>query len=259
MQSGRLCGADALGGDELARRDAVDAAEVAIQRTLVEEAGFKRGFGNRQAGAQMAQSRAQPDLGQIGMRRQAGGTAEQADQLERTQAQRRAQIIQGEAFGMAFLQHGSQTMQQMPVASFGLSRIAVTAVAAVQQGETLCQQLLLPQPVIRLFEDAMQIEEYGDQFGIVTEANVQGAPAIVIEVLSPNTRKVALVTKRNLFERGGVREYWIVDPKAEVLKVFKRATGGSFPRAIALSAGDTLTTPILPGLTIAIVDLFGPL
>jgi Uma2 family endonuclease len=99
----------------------------------------------------------------------------------------------------------------------------------------------------------------GDQFGIVTEANVQGAPAIVIEVLSPNTRKVALVTKRNLFERGGVREYWIVDPKAEVLKVFKRATGGSFPRAIALSAGDTLTTPILPGLTIAIVDLFGPL
>jgi len=99
----------------------------------------------------------------------------------------------------------------------------------------------------------------GDQFGIMTEANVQGAPAIVIEVLSPKTRKVDLVTKRGLFERGGVREYWIVDPKAEVVKVFKRATSGSFPRAIALSAGDTLTTPILPGLAIAIADLFGPL
>ncbi len=56
-----------------------------------------------------------------------------------------------------------------------------------------------------------------NQLDILTEANIQGAPALVIEVLSPSTRKRDLGIKRQLFDRGDVREYWVVDPKARDL------------------------------------------
>jgi len=52
----------------------------------------------------------------------------------------------------------------------------------------------------------------GDQTGIMTEKNIQGAPALVVEVMSKRTRKRDVQIKRRLFERVGVREYWLVDP-----------------------------------------------
>ncbi len=54
----------------------------------------------------------------------------------------------------------------------------------------------------------------GDQAGILTEKNVQGPPALVIEVLSKSTRKRDAQTKRRLFERSGVREYLARRPGA---------------------------------------------
>ncbi len=97
-----------------------------------------------------------------------------------------------------------------------------------------------------------------DQLGILTEPNIQGAPALVVEILSPSTRKRDLGIKRQLFERGGVREYWLVDPKACDLTVYRRLPDGSFPRTAALSARDeaTLTTPVLPGFTLSLAKLF---
>ena len=46
-----------------------------------------------------------------------------------------------------------------------------------------------------------------DQSAILTEKNIQGPPALVVEVLSKSTRKRDAQTKRRLFERTGVREY----------------------------------------------------
>src|SRR5262245_6345915 len=65
-----------------------------------------------------------------------------------------------------------------------------------------------------------------DQSGILTDKNVQGAPALVIEVLSPGTRKTDEHIKRQLFERGGVREYWLVDPELALVKVYRRQADG---------------------------------
>jgi Uma2 family endonuclease len=97
-----------------------------------------------------------------------------------------------------------------------------------------------------------------DQLDILTPKNVQGAPAIVVEILSPGTRKVDEVTKRRLFERGGVREYWLVDPELDLVKVYRRSADGAFPRAAELTreAGDVLNTPVLPGFALALADLF---
>jgi Uma2 family endonuclease len=97
-----------------------------------------------------------------------------------------------------------------------------------------------------------------DQLDILTEPNIQGAPALVVEILSPGTRKRDLGIKRQLFDRGGVREYWLVDPKARDITVYRRLPDGGFPRVSQLSAGDkaTLTTPLLPGFTLLLTKLF---
>jgi Uma2 family endonuclease len=96
-----------------------------------------------------------------------------------------------------------------------------------------------------------------DQADILTEKNVQGPPALVIEVLSRSTRKRDTQSKRRLFERTGVREYWLVDPELDVVQVF-RQSDGRLLRVLELSSenDDTLMSPLLPGWAIALGDLF---
>jgi len=97
-----------------------------------------------------------------------------------------------------------------------------------------------------------------DQAEILTSKNVQGAPALVIEILSPGTRRTDEHAKRLLFERGGVREYWMVDPEFDAVTVLRRQPDGSFPIVASLSrAGcEVLTTPLLDHLSIPLTDLF---
>ncbi len=94
----------------------------------------------------------------------------------------------------------------------------------------------------------------GDQLDILTAKNVQGAPAIVVEILSPGTRKVDEQIKRRLFDRGGVREYWLIDPELDLVKVHRREEDGAFPRVAELTreADDVLTSPVLPGWSLAL-------
>ncbi len=97
----------------------------------------------------------------------------------------------------------------------------------------------------------------GDQLDILTTKNVQGAPAIVVEILSPGTRKVDESIKRRLFDRGGVREYWLIDPELDLVKVYRRSADGTFPRVAELSreAEDTLTSDVLSGWSVALTRL----
>ncbi len=93
---------------------------------------------------------------------------------------------------------------------------------------------------------------------LVTEKNIQGAPDLLIEILSDATRKTDEIIKRKLYERHGVREYWIVDPELETVKVYRTSPEGGYTRAaeLAREAGDALTTPLLPHLTIPLTEVF---
>jgi len=98
----------------------------------------------------------------------------------------------------------------------------------------------------------------GDQQSILTKANVQGPPALVIEILSPSTRRRDEGIKRQLYEKKGVREYWLVDPKKCQALICRRTEDGSFPVAATLSAAadDHLETELLPGFVLSISELF---
>lgn len=97
-----------------------------------------------------------------------------------------------------------------------------------------------------------------DQADVLTEKNLQGPPSLAVEVLSPSTRKRDARLKRDLFERTGVREYWLVDPELDTVQVFRRDDGGKYRRIAELTAEDDheLTTPLLPGWTLRMRDLF---
>ena len=93
---------------------------------------------------------------------------------------------------------------------------------------------------------------------IITEKNIQGAPDLVVEILSDGTRKTDEIIKRKLYERHGIPEYWIVDPELETVKVY-RLTGQGYTRVAELSreANDTLATPLLPGFQLNLSEVFG--
>lgn len=92
---------------------------------------------------------------------------------------------------------------------------------------------------------------------VITEQNIQGAPDLIVEILSERTRKHDEITKRKLYERYGVQEYWIVDPVLETIKVY-HLTDQGYNRIAehCREANDTLTTPLLPGLHISLDDVF---
>jgi Uma2 family endonuclease len=93
---------------------------------------------------------------------------------------------------------------------------------------------------------------------IITEDNIQGAPDLVVEILSPSSRKTDEIIKRKLYERYGVAEYWIVDPELETVKVY-RFVEGRYARVaeLARETGATLASPQFPGLTIPLDEIFG--
>jgi Uma2 family endonuclease len=91
----------------------------------------------------------------------------------------------------------------------------------------------------------------------LTPKHMRGVPELVVEIGSPGTRKRDETIKRRLYERTGVTEYWIVDPDADTIRVYRRE-GDAFSQVSVLSAerGDVLTTSLLPNLEIPLARVF---
>lgn len=89
------------------------------------------------------------------------------------------------------------------------------------------------------------------QQGIISERGIEGAPDLMIEVLSPSSAKRDLEVKRKLCQREGVGVYIAVDPELE--QVYGWDHGSSF----VLGTGDTLSCSALPGFKLAVEKLFG--
>ena len=92
---------------------------------------------------------------------------------------------------------------------------------------------------------------------VLTPLHARGVPDLVIEITSKGTRKRDETIKRQLYERSGVSEYWVVDPEMNVVRVYRRS-GERFERQEEWSsaAGDVLTTTLLPGLELPLSRIF---
>ena len=122
----------------------------------------------------------------------------------------------------------------------------------------LGQVFLAPCDVVLSRYDVVQPDVFfirADRVSIVGEKNIQGAPDLVIEVLSPSTEKRDPEMKAKLYARSGVRELWIVDPVSKTVELYA-GTGAAFRREALFTIGDTARSPLLPGLEIPLARVF---
>ena len=94
-----------------------------------------------------------------------------------------------------------------------------------------------------------------DHMAIVTEDNIQGAPDLVVEIISEGSRRRDVLTKRAVYERYGVRFYWLVDPEEETVRVFA-LQNGAYGEPVTLKADQQLGCPLFPGITGDVAQLF---
>jgi Uma2 family endonuclease len=78
---------------------------------------------------------------------------------------------------------------------------------------------------------------------------LHGAPDLVVEILSPATAKQDKSTKYDLYEKHGVREYWIVDVDMQLVEVYTRQNEKFFRHGV-FGTGDSFVSPVLDGKTI---------
>jgi Uma2 family endonuclease len=86
------------------------------------------------------------------------------------------------------------------------------------------------------------------RLAIITERSIEGAPDLVVEILSPGTRERDRGAKRALYARFGVREYWLLDPSMQTIEVLALAAGDAV--AVPPDAAGFAQSALLPGLTL---------
>lgn len=82
-----------------------------------------------------------------------------------------------------------------------------------------------------------------------------GAPDIVVEILSPSTAYKDETRKLSLYEKHGVREYWIVNPDAKFIMIYHLANN-RYLKPVYLRDNDILESLVLKGLKINLQDIF---
>jgi Uma2 family endonuclease len=90
---------------------------------------------------------------------------------------------------------------------------------------------------------------------IITERAIEGAPDLVIEILSPGTSRTDRVTKAQIYARYSVPAYWIVDPEQEAIEIYLLEAGG-YRLAATLRGEAPIFAPPFTELEIAARDVF---
>ncbi len=78
-----------------------------------------------------------------------------------------------------------------------------------------------------------------------TDQELPGAPLLVVEILSPSTRRTDLQIKKERYQRAGVPSYWVIDPHEPRLTVWELDDGVGY-RQVADVAGDETWTATAP-------------
>lgn len=89
------------------------------------------------------------------------------------------------------------------------------------------------------------------------ERGCKGPPDLIVEILSPQTAAKDMKTKRDLYERVGVKEYWLVDPNNKTVLIYMAGSDGRYGRPEAYAAGEQVQVGIFPDLILDLALVFG--
>lgn len=90
---------------------------------------------------------------------------------------------------------------------------------------------------------------------IITDHGLEGAPDLVIEILSTTTARLDRGAKRKIYARTGVQELWLIDPETKSMAVYRLDEDAETPAA-TLSANAVFETRLLPGLKFETTAIF---
>lgn len=82
-----------------------------------------------------------------------------------------------------------------------------------------------------------------------------GVPDLVIEIISPSSDRTDRYVKFGVYEKAGVPEYWVVDPRGKAITVYT-LEGGAYKVWVQAVADDMITSKVLAGLEIRNNTLF---
>jgi len=102
------------------------------------------------------------------------------------------------------------------------------------------------QPDITVVCDPSKLDERG----------CKGAPDLIVEILSPSSAGRDMKIKRNLYEKHGIREYWIIHPHDKIAMVYLLEADSRYGKAAVYTQDDMIESGIFEGLKIRLSDLF---
>ncbi|RPH89383.1 MAG: Uma2 family endonuclease [Desulfobacteraceae bacterium] len=88
------------------------------------------------------------------------------------------------------------------------------------------------------------------------EKGCQGAPDLIMEILSPSTASKDYIAKLNLYEKNQVAEYWIIHPLDKIVMVFRLLDNGNYGRAEVYAEKDSVKVGIFDDFVIDLKEIF---
>jgi Uma2 family endonuclease len=95
-----------------------------------------------------------------------------------------------------------------------------------------------------------------ERLSIITDANVQGAPDLVIEILSPGNKAYDRETKYRVYESAGVPEVWYVDPEEKSVEILNLTLDRRYALTAKLSGNGAIVSKVLPELSLTLDEVF---
>lgn len=94
-----------------------------------------------------------------------------------------------------------------------------------------------------------------ERLNIIGEKKIESAPDLVIEILSPATAYYDLRHKKNVYEKSGVKEYWIVDPIEKSIEVYENREG-RFELVSEVRGEGEISSRLLSGFVVSLKEVF---
>jgi Uma2 family endonuclease len=94
-----------------------------------------------------------------------------------------------------------------------------------------------------------------ERVGIIGNQYIEGAPDLIVEILSPSNASYDRETKFKLYQAAGVPEYWLVDYEAKTIEIFNLAQG-IYTLTGKYTGSDTAASTRLPGFEVVVGTLF---
>jgi Uma2 family endonuclease len=95
-----------------------------------------------------------------------------------------------------------------------------------------------------------------ERASIITDANVQGTPDLVIEILSPSNKAYDRETKFRAYEKAGVSELWYFDPEDGTAEILDLGSDSRYVLTAKLSGSDAIVSTALPELSLTLAEVF---